>query len=621
MCGIAGIVTRRGEPPDRVLLERMAESLRHRGPDDSGIEISGPVGFAFRRLAILDLSPAGHQPMVNEDGSCCVMFNGEIYNYVELREELEKLGYIFRSRSDTEVILHLYTRQGTNALNRLNGMFAIAIHDRNNNRVILARDRMGKKPLFYWQGPFGLAFASELRALRLLPGFPADLDPEALGLFVRLGWIPNSHCIYPGVRKLPPSSWAEYDCATGRLSEPRRYWDLPPPGFDTTLTEEEWLDRIETLLSDATRIRLRSDVPLGVFLSGGVDSGLVAACAAKAQQDLTALTIGFDEEEYDETELARRTAQHLGCRHIVRKLRLRDACDLLPQVMGHFDEPFADSSALPTFLVCEQARKEFTVVLSGDGGDEVFAGYSNHVRAWRWRWLDAIPISVRRMPHKLHLDRLGAPDSLWRRAIRRLGEPVGTFGFGGKLYLFQDWLDTLINSDLRLDAQQVIRKLEETIAPDGKGGALDHAQRFDMRLYMLDDILVKVDRMSMRHALEVRSPFLDHRVVELALRVPLRLRVKNRRNKYMLRQLGSRLLPSEVARGPKRGFGVPLHEWFFGNDGKFFKETLLDHNDRFPPLFRRDGAEALWEAARTNPVLDPAVFLALSYRWWCEAQA
>ena len=620
MCGIAGIVTRRGEPPDRVLLERMAESLRHRGPDDSGIEISGPVGFAFRRLAILDLSPAGHQPMVNEDGSCCVMFNGEIYNYVELREELEKLGYIFRSRSDTEVILHLYTRQGTNALNRLNGMFAIAIHDRNNNRVILARDRMGKKPLFYWQGPFGLAFASELRALRLLPGFPADLDPEALGLFVMLGWIPNSHCIYPGVRKLPPSSWAEYDCATGRLSEPRRYWDLPPPGFDTTLTEEEWLDRIETLLSDATRIRLRSDVPLGVFLSGGVDSGLVAACAAKAQQDLTALTIGFDEEEYDETELARRTAQHLGCRHIVRKLRLRDACDLLPQVMGHFDEPFADSSALPTFLVCEQARKEFTVVLSGDGGDEVFAGYFNHLRAHRFRLLNAVPASFRRVLAEA-LAPFGVEDSRWRRAMHRFGQHVATFGLGAIMFPFQDWPETLVDPQFLLSPDRTIQLSTMSVELNGDFDPLDEAQRFDLRFFMLNDILVKVDRMSMRHALEVRCPLLDHRIVELGLFIPPRFRVKNGKNKYMLRQLAKRVIPERVASAPKRGFGIPLHDWLFSDNSGFFKDALLGSCRRFNDLFKPGAAEKLYAAAANNRALDSAVFQALAFKWWCHAQA
>ncbi len=620
MCGIAGIVMKEPVSPDRSLLKRMADSLRHRGPDDEGIEISGRVGFAFRRLAILDLSPAGHQPMVSADGHYCVMFNGEIYNYLELRDELEKRGHVFNSRSDTEVLLHIYAEKGTEAFQHLNGMFAIAIHDRRKQRVILVRDRMGKKPLFYWQGPFGLAFASELRALRLLPGFPSDLDPEALGLFVRLGWIPNSHCIYPGVRKLPPSTWIEYDCASSRLSEPRSYWELPPPRFDESLTEEEWLDRIETMLAEATRIRLRSDVPLGVFLSGGIDSGLVAASACKTRAGLTGLTIGFDEQGYDETDRASATAKHLGLRHVKRKLRLAEARTLLPEVVGHFDEPFADSSALPTNLVCAEARKDFTVVLSGDGGDEVFAGYQNHVRAWQWRHVDRIPLSLRRIPRAV-LVGLGPPDSLWRRVLHRLGEPVATFGLGGKVYPFQDWQETVIAPEFNLDPRRAVRLVAETLSHRNDCNPLDEAQRFDMRLYMRDDILVKVDRMSMFHALEVRSPFLDHRIVELALRVPPRFRVRNGQNKYMLRRLGTRLLPPAVATGPKKGFAVPLQQWFFGNDGKFFKEFLLEHDSRFPPLFRPGGAEKLWGLAMLNGVLVPALFTALAYRWWCAAQA
>lgn len=619
MCGIAGIVSKKPVPPDPALLERMADSLRHRGPDDAGIEIYGQVGLAFRRLAIIDLSPTGHQPMSSRDGRLCIVFNGEIYNYLELRRELEQLGHVFRGNSDTEVLLELYGRYGTGMFDRLNGMFAFALHDRVRNEVILARDRMGKKPLFYWDGPAGFAFASEIRALKKLPGFPSDLDPEALGMYIRLGWVPNSHCIYPGVRKLPPSTWLKFDCATGRVGEPQAYWDLPPPDFDHKLREEEWLEQIEVLLADATRIRLRSDVPLGIFLSGGIDSGLVAASASKAQDGLTALTIGFDEEGYDETERAGATARHLGVRHIQRKLRLSDAQRLLLEVMGHFDEPFADSSALPTNLVCAEARKEFTVVLSGDGGDEVFAGYNNHVRAWRWRYVDIVPLAVRRLARRWLIG-AGPADSLWRRIVQRMGEPVGTFGFGGKLYPFQDWQDRFIVPDFNLAPDRLIVAVNRAWPAAFPNHPVDQAQRLDLRLYMMDDVLVKVDRMSMKHALEVRSPLLDYRVVELAFRVPPRLRVLNGENKHLLRKLAHKLLPSIVSTGPKKGFGVPLHTWFFGNNGAVFKELIMSRTSRFPEIFKHGAAEQLWKTAERNPVLSPALFQAIAYKCWCNAQ-
>ncbi len=619
MCGIAGIISRTPLPPDRALLERMADALQHRGPDDSGTEISGSVGFAFRRLAILDLSPAGHQPMVSHDGNYCVVMNGEIYNFVELREKLERCGHVFRGHSDTEVLLELYARYGTEMFRRLNGMFALALHDREKRLLILARDRIGKKPLFYWNGPPGFSFASETRALRQLPGFPSDLNPEALGMFVRLGWIPNSHCIYPGVRKLPPAAWVAYDCDTGRLGEPTAYWELPPLEFDTVSTEHEWIERIDELLTDATRIRLRSDVPLGVFLSGGIDSGLVAASAVRAQPELTALTIGFDEEEYDETELASATARHLGCRHIQRKLRLSDAQRLLPEVMGHFDEPFADSSALPTNLVCAEARKELTVVLSGDGGDEVFGGYPSHLRAWRWRHVDLIPLTLRRVCRRL-LVQLGPDDSRWRRFMQRFGEPVGSFGLGGHSYAFQDWQDRFIVQEFNLPPERLIELVLASLPQSQDRGALDQAQRLDLRLYLRDDGLVKVDRTSMKHALEVRSPLLDHRLVELAFQVPPRLRVLNGETKHLLRRLAAKRLPSTVASGPKKGFGIPLHTWFFGSNGTPFKELIMSHDSHFPDLFQPGGAEQLWKAAERNPVLDPALFEALAYRCWCNAQ-
>lgn len=619
MCGIAGIVNEAERSVDPGLLERMVLSLRHRGPDDKGIHLDGPVGLGFCRLAILDLSPAGHQPMQSADGNLWIVFNGEIYNYLELRKGLEAMGFAFRGGSDTEVLLALYQHKGARCLDEINGMFAFAIYDTREKMLFLARDRFGKKPLFYWQQPGGgLAFASEVRALRQLPGFPTELDPTALKCFLHLGFVPNSQCIYPGVKKLPPGCWLEYRMETGEVTGPRSYWKLPAPHEEPGLPESEWLDRIEDTLRDAVRIRLRSDVPLGVFLSGGIDSGLVAAFAAQSTPGLGALTIGFPGEAVDESYLASATAAHLGLQHVIRPVHLTESRGLLPGIMGHFDEPFSDSSALPTSLVCATARKEFTVVLSGDGGDEVFAGYRNCVRAWRWRWLARIPRSLR-LAVSVVAARGTAQDTAARRFCRRLPNPVGIFGMGGHCYPYGDWLGNCIRPEWRIPPGQVAHQLMGE--PLAHSSCVDEAQRCDMRLYMLDDILVKVDRMSMSHSLEVRSPFLDYRLVELALTIPTRLRVRGGVNKYLLRRLSERHLPGAVTAARKLGFAIPWRAWLHsGETREDFRALLREPHLSFPDPFLPGGADRLFQAAERNPSLDSAVFQMLAYRWWCLAQ-
>ena len=620
MCGICGIVMRDASEVDRDLLNRMTQTLTHRGPDDWGIETHGPVGVGFRRLAILDLSPTGHQPMISADRNACVVFNGEIYNYQELRKEHETAGHHFRGQSDTEVLLASYAAYGPQMLPRFNGMFALAIHDRRRGKLVLARDRLGKKPLFLWSGPDCFAFASELRALQLLPGFPRELDAEALALFTRLGWVPDTHCVFRGVRKHPPASWIEFDIAHWSESGPYTYWDLPPPQEDRSLTESDWVDSVEDLLADAVRIRLRSDVPVGVFLSGGIDSGLVAALAGRSRSDLATVTVGFEEVSTDETALAEATARHLGLRTSVRRLSLPMARALLPSVIGHFDEPFGDASALPTALVCQEARRNFAVILSGDGGDEVFAGYPSHVRAHQTRHLYRIPTAIRSILAR-RISRLGATDSRWRRFWKRLGYESGRFGLGSTVYPAADWQEVWIDPEYRISPASLPSLLASSAELAGSS-AVDAAQRFDLRFYLLSDILVKVDRMSMLHSLEVRSPFLDYRLVELGLRIPSRLRVKGGATKNVLRRLASRLLPPAVAVAPKMGFGIPLREWLFSSDATdHLRETLLSPDPRFPNLLRPGGAEALWKAAENNPqALGSAVFTMLAYRLWCAGQ-
>lgn len=621
MCGIFGYCSDHLNSQSVYILDRCRDTLPHRGPDMAGSFHDRGLYLGFRRLAILDLSAEGNQPMSSPDGRYTIICNGEIYNFLEIRTELERQGEVFRGHSDIEVLLHLYAMHGIQCLEKLNGMFAFALYDKLERTLLLVRDRLGVKPLFYWQQGKSLAFASELCALRGLQDFPTEIDPEALGLYFRLGAVPEWTSIYPGVSKVPPGCWVRFHLDAGTMDGPVAYWDLPPVGEEEGKTEEEWVDEIEALLWNATRIRLRSDVPLGVFLSGGIDSGLVAAAAAKQQNGLTSLTIGFAGEPEDETALALSTARHLGLHAITRNVDLREGMEMLPRVIAHFDEPFSDTSALPTSLVCAEARREFTVALSGDAGDEVFAGYQNHVRAWQWRCMDRLPLSWR---HKAGsaLASLSPRDSLSRRFFRRLGQPVGRFGLGGKLYPFQDWLDGCLKPELNLSPDRIVKLYNEHLPKWAGATSVDMAQRTDLRNYMLEDILVKVDRMSMMHSLEVRSPFLDYRLVELGLKIPSRLRVKNGINKYLLRRLAARHLPEVVCRAPKRGFGIPVHSWLNDDSNvRTLQTTLTRNDDRHPGPFVEEGAGRLWRLGRENPSLASTLMLPLAYRWWCQGRA
>ncbi len=559
--------------------------------------------------------------MTSPDGRYTIVLNGEVFNFPDLRAELESEGDTFRGHSDTEVLVHLYAKHGLECLRKVNGMFAFGIYDRLERTLVLARDRLGVKPLFYWRRGRTVAFASELCAMLKLPGFPTELSLEALGIYFRLGAIPEWISVYPGVCKLPPGCWVRFQLGTEAVDGPVAYWDLPRVEEQQGRSEAEWVDEIEALLWDATRIRLRSDVPLGMFLSGGIDSGLVAAAAVKQQSELSSLTISFAGESEDETALALKSARRLGLRAITRNLDLEEGLGLLPRVMAHFDEPFSDTSALPTSMVCAEARKQFTVALTGDAGDEVFGGYENHVRAWQWRIMELIPLGWRHATGTL-LAGLSEADSLPRRFFRRLGQPVGRFGLGGKLYPFEDWIRTCIKPEFNLDPDQIALLYHAHLPEWAGASSIDLAQRVDLRSYMLQDILVKVDRMSMMHSLEVRSPFLDYRMVELGLRIPSHLRVKHGRNKYLLRRLAARHLPEAVCRAPKRGFGIPLRSWLNreSNAGALLR-TLAMNRDGFPDPLVKGGAERVWSLSQKNPVLTPAISRLLSYRWWCQGHA
>ncbi|MEX2206968.1 MAG: asparagine synthase (glutamine-hydrolyzing) [Myxococcota bacterium] len=621
MCGIVGVVSARAEIAPAVF-DGWRDRLAHRGPDQAATFHDRGLFLGFRRLAILDLSPAGHQPMSTPDGRYTIVFNGQIYNFEELRADLEHEGVRFRSRSDTEVLLALFAREGVACLPKLNGMYAFAIYDAVERTLVLVRDRLGVKPLFYWRDGGSLAFASELRAIRDVPGFPTQLCDGAMGAFFRVGSIPDWTCVHPGVSKLPPGYWLRFRLDQPAKEEPTRYWDLPEVAeLEDGRSEAAWVDEIEALLYDATRIRLRSDVPLGVFLSGGIDSGLVAAAAARQKPGLACFTVGFRGEAEDETPLAAATARRLGVRMETLDVDVRRGMSELPVVIGHFDEPCSDTSALPTALICAEARKHLVVVLTGDAGDEVFGGYRNHVRAWRWRSLERVPAPLRSGVAGL-LTSVSAPDSALRRFARRLSQPVGRFGVGATLYPFEDWQERALVPSMRIDADELVRRYAAHLPAWSGASPVDQSQRTDLRSYMLDDILVKVDRMSMRHSLELRSPFLDYRMVELGLRVPSRLRVRGGVNKYLLRRLAERHLPPEVCAAPKRGFAIPIQSWLRDPAvASAMRAQLGASTPGFPDAFVPGGAEWLWAAAQANPAIQRAVVIGLCYRWWCEARS
>jgi asparagine synthase (glutamine-hydrolysing) len=587
MCGIVGIASR--SPVERSdVLTVMRDTMGHRGPDDAGLWWSSDrrIGLGHRRLAVIDLTPAGHQPMVDPDTQACVTFNGEIYNYRELRRELCATGQCFRSASDTEVILRAYKRWGDDCLSRLRGMFAFALWDSSRRRLLLARDRCGEKPLFYWlDGQGTIRFASELKALMANPAMPRVLDLEALEHYLAYAFIPGSRCILRGVRKLPPGHALSWSVDTGVVSC-WSYWEpviaAPPDGKAGAI--DELADELYGLLADAVRGQFVADVPVGILLSGGLDSSLVtAAAAAQTGGGLRTFTVAFrGHGRYDESRHARLVAAHFGTEH--HELEAGEiGPELLPVLARQFDEPMGDSSMLPTYLLATLVRQHATVALGGDGGDELFGGY----RYYSW-----IPL----------MDRLRAvaPGSVRRTvaaAARAL--PVGTRGRHQLVGLDGDTNRAIAHIDLYFDAparDELLRPLGQArahtpMAPEAlKASAcptelpvLRRAMVADFRRYLPDDVLVKVDRASMLASLEVRAPFLDHRVVEFALRaVPNVGLATASQRKILLRRLARRVLPPAFDIDRKQGFSVPLRRWLNGTWGTFVSDVLAGAD---PQLF------------------------------------
>ncbi len=580
MCGIVGLMDLEGRREvDRGLLQRMNDSQIHRGPDGNGLEIRPGLGLGHRRLAIIDLA-GGAQPMVSDDGRTVITYNGEVYNFPRLRRELEGQGYRFRTHCDTEVILYAWQAWGPDCVERLRGMFAFAVWDEAAQSLFLARDRLGIKPLYYARLEDGwFAFASELKALKRHPRLPRRLDPQALEEYFAYGYVPDPRTIYQGVYKLAPGQ-----CLTVRRGEPlvpKTYWDVrfeADDRLDETAAAEGLIER----LREAVDLRLVADVPLGAFLSGGVDSSAVVAMMAELRDDpVDACSIAFGDPKFDEVAFARQVADHCGARHRVRQVD-PDDFSLVERLAALYDEPYADSSALPTYRVCELAREQVTVALSGDGGDENLAGY----RRYRWhvyeeRMRALIPAPIRRPLFGL-LGRVypkldWAPkvlrakstfESLGRDSLEGYFHSVSVMGDGLRSRLYSDAFRRELQG---YHAVEVLRRHGEN-APDHP---LSCVQYLDLKTYLPGDILTKVDRASMAHSLEVRVPILDHPLVEWAATLPPAFKLRGREGKYLFKKALEPYLPHEVLYRPKMGFAVPLAGWFRGPLRERVRAALL----------------------------------------------
>ena len=566
MCGITGIFEfHRKEGISRDLVHRMNETIVHRGPDDEGIYVGPGIGLGFRRLSIIDLA-GGHQPISNEDGRIWVMLNGEIYNYPELRKDLESRGHRFSTRSDTETIVHLYEEYGEQCFSRLRGMFAVVLWDSRKEKVLLARDRVGKKPLFYFADNRRILFGSELKAILAADSLPRVLDHQALSDYFSLGYIPAPKTIYRAVRKVLPGHYLE--ASTSGIRE-TSYWELSFGNVENR-SEEEWCELLRHALCEATRVRLMSDVPLGAFLSGGLDSSSVVAMMSHLmKRPVTTCSIGFEEQEYNEANFARQVAQQFHTDHHEEIIR-PNALEILNKLVWHYDEPFADSSAIPTYYVSRAARRHVTVALGGDGGDESFAGYRRYVfDQWENRlrrfvpqllrgavfgplgqWYPALPWAPRIFRAKATLQ------SLSRSPLEGYFNSISIFRPQEKTRLFTGDFHRMLAG---YDSIDVLRYHYDRAGTDD---LLSRIQYVDIKTYLPDDILAKVDRASMAVSLEVRAPLVDHCLMERAAAIPSPLKLNGRTGKLIFKKMMSSALSDDILHRSKQGFAVPLDRWF-----------------------------------------------------------
>lgn len=622
MCGIAGFAGRHaGYQPEMPILRKMCDSIIHRGPDDEGVGIVDHVALGMRRLSIIDIA-GGSQPMYTADRSIRLTFNGELYNYRELREELVQAGHTFATNSDTEVVVHAYQEYGLDFLNLLNGMFAIALHDIPRQRLLLARDHLGIKPLFYAVTEDTIVWGSEVKAILESGQVERNLEPDALLEFLSWEYVPGEGTLFKEIRKLPPGCLL-VATADGQIRGPETYWDIPTSAVDAVGgTESEWLERLDACLRTSVRRQLVSDVPLGAFLSGGVDSSLIVAAMDSAQT----FSIGFDDPTYNELAYSQEVADHLGTQHMTKVVEPHVA-DLFDKLMYHMDDPIGDFSIFPTFLVSKLARESVTVALSGDGGDELFGGYETYVAQQLAEKYSLIPRPIRSL---INAAASALPPTAKKKGlinkIKRFTEGMEFADSQGharwRIFLSDVLRDSIFTSEF---SAQILRPAGQHIEDlNVRAGDLRGTNRclfVDAKSYMPDNCLVKVDRMSMAESLEVRVPFLDVELVELAFSMPNSLKLAGGETKYLLKKLATRYIPERCVYRPKEGFSIPIKNWL----AEQFR-PILDHYtspDRLksqgifePAVISRLKSEHLAGKANHSHVLwSIIVFQAWQERW------
>lgn len=618
MCGITGIFHYASDEPIRqAVLRRMTDVIAHRGPDDDGFHVAGRVGLGHRRLSIIDVA-GGRQPIFNEDGTVAIVFNGEIYNYRELARLVAARGHRFHTRSDTETIVHLYEEFGEACVAMLRGMFAFAVWDAREQKMLVARDRLGKKPLYYADAGGRFLFGSEIKSLLEHPHVSREPDPQAVADFFSFECVPSPKSIFKAVRKLRP---AHYAVVTRDGIKEREYWDID---FSRTeeRTEDEWCDELLSTLNEAVDLRLMSEVPLGAFLSGGVDSSTVVALMSRiTSRPVVTASIGFTVEKYSEAEDARRFAEQIHAEHHERVVN-PDAVSVVEKLAWHYDEPFADSSAVPTFYVSQVAREFVTVALSGDGGDESFAGYR------RYRF-DAAENRVRGLlPAALRKPTFGALAAMYPKAdwlprplrakttLHNLSLDPAEAYFNSVYGALVRERDGLLSRDVsaQLDGYNPFEVFRHHYDRARTDDPLSRVQYVDIKTYLTDDVLAKVDRASMAVSLEVRCPLLDHKLMELAARIPSRLKLKDGAGKYILKKAMRRVLPEEVLTRRKQGFSIPLAEWLRGDLRELATSALFEVQD---DLLNRATVERLW-AQHQSGLRDSArpLWAILMFRLW-----
>jgi asparagine synthase (glutamine-hydrolysing) len=613
MCGIAGILNFDQRPALEENVRAMCDAMVHRGPDDAGYYVGGRVALGMRRLSIIDIA-GGHQPVHNEDRSIWVVFNGEIYNFKQLRTSLQRLGHSFYSETDTEVIVHLYEQYGDLCVEKLRGMFAFAVWDDRQKKLLLARDRIGVKPLFYTVHGDRLAFGSELKVLLQLPEIERRFNWTSMNHLFSAMSTPAEESIIDGVHKLKPGHILTASLRSG--IHVREYWDVEfDPDYNKT--EQFFIERLRDLLEESVKLRLIADVPLGAFLSGGIDSSSVVATMARiGTGPVKTFSIGFSNPDYNELAYARRVAEQFGTEH--HELVIEpDVLDVIEDIAWYLDEPFGDPSAIPTYMVSKLAADSVTVVLSGDGGDELFGGYDRYLVERRERKFDKIPSPIRQAAGLA--GRIMQEGMKGRRFLRHLAMD-GAARYLDANMLFREYDKVLLfaHDAYREIQNRCLQSMWLPVLQNGKGHWLSSLQYFDIKSYLPNDIMTKVDRMSMAHSIEAREPLLDHKLIEFAATIPPELKIKGNTTKYIFKRAMDGILPSDILCRPKRGFAVPLSHWFRGQLGPFVRDLLLSQRSIQRGIFRKSYIERLIEMNDRGRSMDLQLWTLITFELWCR---